>query len=52
MLDVLRDEEIFEGEITLEDAQKFLEHNIKADESYEVYACLRRVSYDGKKRKK
>jgi endonuclease III len=52
MLDVLRDEEILEDGMSLEDAQKFLEHNIKADESYDVYTCLRRVSYDGKKRKK
>jgi endonuclease III len=51
MLAVLREEEIFEEEISLEDAQKFLEHNIKADESYEVYACLRRLTYE-KKRKK
>jgi hypothetical protein len=52
MLAVLRDEEIIEEGVSLEDAQKFIEHNIKADESYEVYACLRRVSYDGKKKKK
>jgi endonuclease III len=52
MLTVLRDEEIVEEGMSLEDAQKFIEHNIKADESYDVYMCLRRVSYDGKKRKK
>jgi hypothetical protein len=51
MLAVLREEEIFEEDISLEDAQKFLEHNIKADESYEVYASLRRLTYE-KKRKK
>jgi hypothetical protein len=51
MLAVLREEEIFEEEISLEDAQKFLEHNIKADESYDVYASLRRLTYE-KKRKK
>jgi endonuclease III len=51
MLAVLREEEIFEEEISLEEAQKFLEHNIKADESYDVYTCLRRLTYE-KKRKK
>lgn len=52
MLAVLQEEEVVEEGVTLEDAQKFIEHNIKADESHDVYAALRRVSYDGKKKKK
>jgi endonuclease III len=51
MVEVLREEEVFEPETTLEEAQRFLEHNIKADESYEVYSCLRHLAYEKRKKK-
>jgi endonuclease III len=52
MLGVLRDEEILEEDITPEEAQKFVEHNIKAEECYDLYISLRRFAYDAKRRKK
>lgn len=52
MLSVLRDEEIVEDDITPEEAQKFVEHNVKADECYDLYACLRRFAYDAKRKRK
>ncbi len=52
MVAVLTEEGIFEDEIKLEDAQKFVEHNIKADEAYEAYVSLRRLAYEGKSKKK
>jgi len=55
MLSFLRDEEIVEEEVTLADAQKFLEHHLKAEECYEFYTCVRRAALgrsDGGKKKK
>ena len=43
-------EEILDEGTSLEDAQKFLEHNVKADECADLYACLRRLTY-GKSKK-
>ena len=40
--DYLREEDVLDEKITLDEAQRFLEHNIKAEESYDFYACLRR----------
>ncbi|SRR6266704_3456261 len=40
--DYLREEDVLDDKITLDEAQRFLEHNIKAEESYDFYACLRR----------
>jgi endonuclease III len=51
MLAALIDEEILEEGTTLEDAQKFVEHNIKADECADVYACLRKLAFGGKRKK-
>ena len=42
-----------EDESTVEDGQRFVEHHLKAEECYDLYACLRRVSpEDVAKRKK
>jgi len=38
----LREEEVLDEKIPLDEAQRFLEHNIKAEECYDFYACLRR----------
>src|SRR4051812_35118246 len=51
MVAVLHDEEIVEEGVSLEDAQKFVEHNIKAEESHEAYVSLRRAAYDKRKKK-
>jgi endonuclease III len=41
MLSALREEGVVDGGTTLEDAQKFVEHHLKAEECYEFYATLR-----------
>jgi endonuclease III len=47
-----RGKEIFDEKTTPEDAQRFLEHNIKAEECYEFFALLRRAVYAEKNKKK
>ncbi len=52
MLAYLRDRGVVEAATTLEDAQKFLEHAVKSEEHYDLYAALRRASMsDGRKKK-
>ena len=46
MLEYLRDEEIVDEEMSLEDAQKFVEHHLKESECYELFSALRKVGYD------
>ena len=49
----LTDEGALEDATNLEDAQRFVEHQLKADECYELFACLRKAAYaEGKKKKK
>jgi hypothetical protein len=52
--ELLKDEGIVEEDTTLEDAQKFVEHHLKADECYEFFVALRKGLYEGglKKKKK
>ncbi len=50
--DYLREEDVLDDKITLDEAQRFLEHNIKAEESYDFYACLRRELRAEKGKKK
>ena len=52
--DFLKEEGVLEEETTLEDAQKFVEHQLKAEECYEFFAALRKGLYEGglKKKKK
>jgi len=46
MLDHLRRLEIVDEQTSLEDATKFLEHHIKAEDCYDFYYQCRRVSQD------
>ena len=50
--DYLREEDVLDEKITLDEAQRFLEHNIKAEECYDFYACLRRELKAEKGKKK
>ncbi len=52
MLDYLRGDGIFDEKTTLEDAQRFLEHNLKAEECGEFFALLRRAVFSDKRKKK
>ena len=52
MLNLLLDEEIVEEGTSLEDAQKFVEHHLKAEEMFPLFAAMRAASLEGKGRKK
>jgi hypothetical protein len=52
MLAYLREEEVVDAETTLEEAQRFVEHHIKAEESYPFFAALRSAVTEGKSKKK
>jgi endonuclease III len=54
MLAYLREAGIVEADTPLDEAQRFVEHAVKAEESYEMYACVRRAAQgeDGKAKKK
>ncbi len=52
MLSTLLDAGVIEEGTSLEDAQKFIEHNVKAEECYDAYACLRRASAEAAKGRK
>ena len=43
-LAMLRDEGVVEDDVTIEDAQKFLEGQLKGDECYQMYVALRAAS--------
>jgi endonuclease III len=46
MVEYLRDQGIIEEGATLDEAQRFLEHQLKADECYDLFASMRRVVSD------
>ena len=52
MLDYLSEEEILEENTSPEDAQKFVEHHLKAEEMFPFYASLRTAAIDGKGKKR
>jgi endonuclease III len=52
ILALLRDDEIVEEQTSLEEAQRFLEHHLKADEAYEFFVITRRASQDGRRKSK
>ena len=52
MLSYLIEEETMEEGTGLADAQRFVEHHLKADELYELFAALRVACYEDGKRKK
>lgn len=51
MLDHLREQGMFEEKTTLDDAQKFLENNLKGEECPEFYVLLRHAAYGDAKKK-
>jgi hypothetical protein len=48
----LQEEEILEEATSLEDAQKFVEHHLKAEEQHHFFAALRAAVTEGKGKKK
>jgi endonuclease III len=52
MLGYLRDHDILEDGASLDDAQRFVEHQIKAEECHDLYFALRKASSDEKARRK
>jgi hypothetical protein len=47
ILDYLKEEGVLESETTLEEAQKFVEHHIKAEECHDFYAAVRTAAQGG-----
>jgi endonuclease III len=52
MLSYLKEQEIFDEETTLPEAQKFLENHIKSDDLYDYYILLRRAAQSDGARKR
>lgn len=52
MLGYLKEEEVLDDDTSLEDAQKFVEHHLKAEECYELYYALRQAAAEEKKSRK
>jgi hypothetical protein len=54
MLEYLKAEEVLEPDTALDEAQRFLEHHIKAEECHEFYTVIRAAaqSTDGDRKKK
>jgi endonuclease III len=51
-LEYLRGEGIFDEKTTVDDAQRFLEHNLKAEEFGEFFSLVRRAMFSEKRKKK
>ena len=49
---MLRDAGVLEAETTADEAQRFVEHHLKADECYDLYAASRLAYADGDGKKK
>jgi endonuclease III len=52
MLTYLKEHDILEDGAGLEDVQRFVEHQVKAEECHDLYSALRKASSDEKGRKK
>src|SRR4051812_18660911 len=52
MLSYLREEEIVDDTVNVEDAQKFVEHHLKAEDCYPFFASLRAASGEGSRKRK
>jgi hypothetical protein len=52
MMGYLKEEEILEENLSLEEAQKFVEHHIKADECHSFFASFRAATSKGKRKAK
>jgi len=48
----LREEQIIDEQTTLEDAQKFIEHNLKAEECHDFFRAIRATVFEESRRKK
>jgi len=48
----LREEDVFDDKIPVDEGQRFLEHNVKAEECYDFYCVLRRELKGEKGRRK
>jgi endonuclease III len=52
ILSFLRDQEVVDEEATVDEAQRFLEYHLKAEELYDFYVLVRRAAHaDGARRK-
>ena len=50
---ILREEEIFDEKTNVPDAQRFLEHHLKADECHDFFSVARKAAHsDGGRKKK
>jgi endonuclease III len=52
ILAYLKEEDVLEEPATLDDAQKFVEHNLKAEELYNFYTAVRGAVFEESRRKK
>ena len=52
MVEFLKEEDVLDPETTLEEAQKFVEHHLKAEECHDLYTALRQAAAEEKKAKK
>jgi endonuclease III len=52
MLEYLKEEDVLDSDTTLEEAQKFVEHHLKAEECYDLFHVLRQAAAEEKKSKK
>jgi endonuclease III len=52
ILAYLREEEVVDTDTSLEDAQKFVEHNLKADEFHDFFASIRAAVFEDSRRRK
>jgi endonuclease III len=53
IVEFLREAEVLDETVTLEDAQKFVEHHLKADECFDLFIAVRKsISDDGGSKKK
>jgi endonuclease III len=52
ILGYLCDEEAVEESTSIEDAQKFVEHNLKAEEMHDFYTAVRAAAFEEARRKK
>ncbi|WP_428939166.1 hypothetical protein [Fontivita pretiosa] len=48
----LREEQVVDEQTTLEDAQKFIEHNLKAEECHDFFRAIRTTVFEESRRKK
>ncbi len=52
ILSFLREEEVIDEETNLDEAQKFIEHNLKAEEMHDFFTAVRAAAFEEARRKK